>query len=1149
MSGGFAVPFSSSPPSTPDSRRTFSGGRGLGTTGFAPHPSTTPAGLPPSSANSFTPAGPPPPSSIFGSSNLKSGNNLFSSKLNSKTEVVSRPTTQGRPVGGQKSIPHAWAPSTNTSLLGSTPLKPDSRGRTFAVPDSSSLIDLTADNDDQNWSEDDMEEADEGDGGHELDVSTKGSIRFDSLAHNRRVDPTPFKSSVVDGSLASPGGLIDWARSDFGSSIGVGTPRSTKRPRDSMAAYTTSSRRKPPAKRQKKESAIPGIIKDMSARLDTARLQESDDLILGSEACVGQVYQAEVLPEGQEKAVEVALLTTSRELCDLWRVCREQDVQDVNMEDDVVIGIGPNEDATAFRKATFLAPLLLQIHHPPPLTGKQAFASSRSFRSSHSPTSRESSEPPTKTTPLPRVLRDWLEEHHNPYGSAPADLQIYTPNPTAHRNYWDMLFNMLVRGKLFDVVQTLKKSKFEYACTARETDGSSGYHGTLLKNIGTLVSRMARVLEDCPILREDNWAITGNDWRLYRKRIDQALADLTDFVEGSSPEQEGAVPELEAPNFGLQSTTSSLGKSVRSAERKIPAIIYENLRTMYGIILGKTPEIVSSAQNWVEATLGLTLWWDGEDDDDEDLAASFIQSRRSLRQSRSRGDRTVDFNPTAAYIRRLAAAFERVTDDDDPDLFQINSNNIVEVGLASVFEGNVEGVIGLLHKWSLPVVSAVAEIANLAGWFESPAGAEKLGGFDQEDLLVLSYAQQEKALTSDAILVDYADQLFQKDVLKSVVTGDQIEGWEVSMQVLARLDDEGLGIKKLGELLRQLPLTSDKRVDKLLRLCRGSGLEEEASSIAERYADHFTNETDKYGNALIYYARARQAKKVKNILDLLISLSLVESKAFPPSSSLDDNLRALNEIPKESLAVLASLDPEAAQIVHLHMTGYASLRKFYELRDQEVCITQDQQRTSLRPMARRKAAIATLIAVINSAADNIHGGLYDKDRRSIVPVDGLLALLGEALPFIDQPQRELSLPQCLDLLKAIEDLQTVTSRVYEQCEECFRCTLANRQAQRKSLSRREMFKKSISNVTTSSSAFSLIDSMTESEMRESTGSEGVMVRRVGKDDSAAEGKEERRGWDWRKGVDSDITGADLLRMMRLGLAKDVAKAWVEGEES
>lgn len=1025
-------------------------------------------------------------------------------------------------------------------------------------------MDLTANGDDEDWSEDDMEDADEGDGGHHLGVSGSGSLRFESPASRRPSKQTPLKPAIANGALASSGG-IDWARSNLGSSISAGTPRSTKRPRDSVAAFDTSTRLKPPVKRQKKESSIPGIINNLSAKLGPAELRDSDDLILSSEACIGKVYLAEELFEGQEKAIEEALPEATKEICRIWDLCREKHAEDAEMEGDVVIGIGPSEHADPFQKATFIAPLLLQIHHPPPSTGKQAFASSRSFRSSHPNTGRILSEPPQKPTPIPKVLKSWLENHHNPYGSGAVDLQFHTPNPTAHMNYWDILFNMLLRGKVSDVAETMRVSKFQYARIVSGGNGSNGYSTVQLENIRTMVGRMDRILGKCPILREDDWEISGNDWSIFRKNVEQALADLTTFVEGNEDEQEPAAQNLEAPNFGLRSTMNPHGHSSRSSEPKIPPLIYENLRTIYGILLGRAPEIVSSAQDWVEATVGLTIWWDGEDDDDEDLAASLIRSRRSLGRSQYRADRTVDVSPIAAYVRRLAAAFERVTDDDDPDLFQINSNNPVEVALASVFEGNVEGVIGLLHCWSLPVAAAVAEIANLGGWFESSPGPSTMTGFDQEDLLVLSYAKQDERLTPDEILVDYAEQLVEKEALNSAATGQRVEGWELSMQVLSRLDDEKLGLKKLGELLEQLPLVSDRRVDRLLRVCRGSGLDAQASDIAEvskcrfayvqgrhadsmqRWADHFTNETENYGNALIYYARARLPERVKNVLDILISFSIVESKAYPSLSLLDENLRSLVENPKASLIALASLDVEAAKIIHLQLTGYASLRKFYDLRDQEVN-SDTAQSTVLRPSARRKAAISTLIAVINSAADNIHGGLYDEDRGSIVPVDGLLALLGEALVFVDQPHQELTLSQCFDLLKAIEDLQTVTSRVYKQCEECFRRTLANDQTQPKAPDRRETFKKSISNITTSSSAFSLIDSMMESETRESTGSEGVMIRMVEKGDpSQWSNNQIQRGWDWREGVSQDLTAGDLLRRLRLGLAKDIAKAWVEGE--
>ena len=43
------------------------------------------------------------------------------------------------------------------------------------------------------------------------------------------------------------------------------------------------------------------------------------------------------------------------------------------------------------------------------------------------------------------------------------------------------------------------------------------------------------------------------------------------------------------------------------------------------------------------------------------------------------------------------------------------------------------------------------------------------------------------------------------------------------------------------------------------------------------------------------------------------------------------------------------------------------------------------------------------------------------------------------------------------------------------------------------------------------------------------------------------GKEERRGWDWRRGLEKDAKGKDVPRILRLGLAKDIARHWVMDE--
>jgi hypothetical protein len=135
---------------------------------------------------------------------------------------------------------------------------------------------------------------------------------------------------------------------------------------------------------------------------------------------------------------------------------------------------------------------------------------------------------------------------------------------------------------------------------------------------------------------------------------------------------------------------------------------------------------------------------------------------------------------------------------------------------------------------------------------------------------------------------------------------------------------------------------------------------------------------------------------------------LVQSLAFPALKSLDPNLHALIFTPERSLGQLALVDQEAAEMLHTHLTGYATLRKFYDLRDMEA-ILGEGEKPRLRPIARKNAAATALLAVINSAVDSIHGGLYDENRGSIVQVDGLLALLGEAMVFVN---RKSPLPSC-----------------------------------------------------------------------------------------------------------------------------------------
>jgi hypothetical protein len=213
-----------------------------------------------------------------------------------------------------------------------------------------------------------------------------------------------------------------------------------------------------------------------------------------------------------------------------------------------------------------------------------------------------------------------------------------------------------------------------------------------------------------------------------------------------------------------------------------------------------------------------------------------------------------------------------------------------------------------------------------------------------------------------------------------------------------------------------------------------------------------------------------------------------------------------------------------------HLSGYATIRKFYDLRDEDVLL-RDGEKPAHRPMARKCAAANALGVIIASAASSIRGGLYDPEIETVVQVDVLLPLLGEALVFVNQPKRTFKLRHLYDLLAAIEDLDTAPSMIRSQCEEVLSTTLsAAHESSHGSL------QKSNSNITTASSQFSLID-FTDGQ---STENSAVLVRGGGIDAS-------QRGWDWRRGFNKGASGEDIIRILRLGIAKEIGRAFAEGE--
>ena len=810
----WTVPASSSPmaPSTPGSGHGRTNIFAHLSSGLPSNPSTTPAGPPPSSVGSFTPAD-PPPSSVFGSSQLGPRKSLFKSKSPPPANTGSGRSANpfARSIDSDK-----LARFLNTS--GQFDLG-DSNGSsskaTFGMPSSHRVPDPASESE-QEYSEEyseDYEDEEDADG-----LEEEHTMELDSTLESRQPEAdltlgSSFGNSLVNGSTRN-----------HRSAVTNGTSRGVKRSRGGATINHTSKSNQGMSQEPNQESDIEKIVKDQASRSQIARLEEPDEFIVGTEDIL--IRDTQILSE------EARLPKATEHLCTFWRTSRERDASKNPPKPEVIAGIGPDEDAHPWHKAIFVSTLILQLHHPPTATGKQSLALARLDRLSTSATFPRELQIPHNPTALPKVLLDWLDKNHNHYEPTLAEVQRYDPSPTAHYNYWDIIYYVTLRGKLADLGRLLKRSKFQHARTARDDgQGTEGYNNLQIKNIERVVNRAIQLLEYCPSLQEDNWNVTGNDWYMFRKRVEQAVEDLTIFAEGRDRAADDSQSSFEASKFGLRRPNTDLSQSARRAESRVPWTIYQNLKTVYGILLGGNTEIMSSAQDWVEATIGLTVWWDG--DDIENVASgSLALSRRSLRHANSRVGRLVDENANAAYIQRLKYTFESMSNSMEEN-YQVDSTNQVQLALASVFQGNVDGVIGLLRGWSLPVTSAVAEIASAGGWFD---GTGIMASFDEQDLMTISHGQQLhplKVVTKDTILMEYAKVLSEREKIQAKQRGLSYEGWELSISVLTRLNDKGVARQKVSEVLRELPVFSDERMDKILSTCERFDILDEARSITE----------------------------------------------------------------------------------------------------------------------------------------------------------------------------------------------------------------------------------------------------------------------------------------------------------------------------
>ncbi|CAK7568629.1 MAG: hypothetical protein SEPTF4163_006625 [Sporothrix epigloea] len=936
--------------------------------------------------------------------------------------------------------------------------------------------------------------------------------------------------------------------------------------------------------RQPRELRYAAIAKGMYKQMGYAELVEAPQLVRQTEVQVSQLYSEGVGVEEDAKRLDEALANTSAQLVALWNAYVESlpppaDGDNTEDDDGHLAGIGPGPRASAFENAAYVATLALQLHH------------TRSTENSGN--GLEAPEPLTET------LFRWAADNHNPYPEQVQDVLRFQPSPASHGMFWQTVFGSLLQGRVGDTIELLRVGGWQSVRRA----GIQAYSGRALANVEWAVQETVGMLETCPG-KLGSWDIWSSEWVLFRIRAKGALDQLRRFAEGGRGSGYGNgdnnLDDAEGEDEFSQSYRGGDGQQsmtglARKAESQVPWDIYENLNIVFDIALGLRERILAVSQDWCEATLGLFGWWDESKlrpppgSNSNNYGASYPVSIHG--RSHSMSSRLPDAGVGSAsstfegYLGRLARSFHATTDSG----LEVNSNSPLEVALASIFEDNSHGLLGLLRTWSLPVAAAVVEIASLGGWLplhpSTSALATTMDGLDMEDLEVLgvdptdpddldgfkdnTLVQYAQALTNNADLKPHnennEDNRYEDGNMSAPSTSPAtMDGWELAIHVLGRMNSSERAEETIGEvvltILEGLDVDSGATIDKIWRLLCDLGMASYAEQVTGHYGDLLSNETYRFGEAVWYYAIAHRPDKVREIMNLLIAYSLMQSAAYPAEADLDSYLRRLLFARRTSLEQLARRDLAAAEILGRLLSGYATLRHFYNVRDDSSKLHS--------PAQRRTSAAAALTAVIASADDNIRGGLYDPSRDAVVSEDFLLALLGEALVFTDATVLTSTTSSATPtftslvtappivaaetintLLKAVEDLQTLAgSRVYTGCDDFLQIVLASVPGGLKGSTPADLLRKTASNTTATSAASGASSSFTL------TGSSVLasQLHRImsgarrggGGTPFGATTTSVSRGWDWRSGLAANTTAADVLQRVRQGVSQALARLWV-----
>jgi hypothetical protein len=539
---------------------------------------------------------------------------------------------------------------------------------------------------------------------------------------------------------------------------------------------------------------LTNLAKGLTHGFDHTNLNEPDEMILESERLLERLSDSNENDTPEKR--ESVLRDIVQKFAELW---------------------GARSGSGALRRVSPLASLLLRIHHPTPKVDLKASAAS-----SLALTRAGVAHP----VPIPQILLEFLN-FLEPLDSEIAVVLKETRGYSRSQFFWDMVLQSACRGQFAKTMQLLQGANFAVAETAHDDSGGAGYTSTQVEYAQKAAQRAFEAIEECPALRSNDWDIKGYDWNIFRERVKHALHDLEELAEGESRNRQSVSQPLQASHFGLSQSQAMFALSTRSrkAECKVPWSVYQNLARLYQVLLGNEEELLSASQTWTEATICLTVWWDGEEE--EAPQGSLAASRRSL--ARTQRIRTVDMTPVKAYTQRLSSAFAAVLESEEG--FTVNTADRNEVALACIIDDNLEGTLRILQASSLVVAVAVAEVATVGEWF-APAD-DIMGQFDRSDLMVLSYTEpQRSGITQDDVLIAYADLLEKKDQVKSQDGKTVKEGWELAIQVLGRVEDTFLANERIERILDQLDLQSNDRVDKITQICHKMGLSKQAVDIA-----------------------------------------------------------------------------------------------------------------------------------------------------------------------------------------------------------------------------------------------------------------------------------------------------------------------------